>query len=145
MAHVGQTFPPYRYTVERGKILEFVQAIGDDNPVYRDREAAKRAGYREVIAPPTFLTVMDNWAGPDLETRCRQLGIDPLKVLHGEQEYVYHAPIHPGDELTATARVSEVYEKEGKSGKMLFIVTDKEYLRGSETVAVCRTTTVVRS
>lgn len=145
MARIGYEFAPHRFTVERGKIREFVRAVGDENPVYTDPDTACRAGYPDVIAPPTFLTVMDNWAGPDFETRCRELEIDPLKVLHGEQGYEYFAPIHPGDEIEATARVTDVYEKEGKSGPMTFIVVEKVYKRKDQTVAVCRSTTVVRS
>lgn len=145
MARIGYEFAPHRFTVERGKIREFVRAVGDENPIYTDPDTASRAGYPDVIAPPTFLTVMDNWAGPDFEIRCRELEIDPLKVLHGEQEYEYFAPIHPGDEIEATARVTDVYEKEGKSGPMTFIVVEKVYQRKDQTVAVCRSTTVVRS
>ncbi|MEW6443061.1 MAG: MaoC family dehydratase N-terminal domain-containing protein [bacterium] len=145
MAKVGYEFAPHRFTVERGKIREFVRAIGDDNPVYTDPQAAGAAGYRDVIAPPTYLTVMDNWSGPDFESRCRELEIDPLKVLHAEQAYEYLADIHPGDELDATARVTEVYEKSGKSGHLLFIVVEKTYKRNAQPVAVCRSTTVVRN
>ncbi len=144
MATVGQKFEEHRLTMERGKIREFVQAIGDDNPIYTDPDAAKAAGYKDVVAPPTYLTVMDNWSGPDFQTRCRELEIDPLKVLHGEQGYEYLEDIYPGDELTATAEVTEVYEKEGRSGRMVFIVMKKEYKRGGNTVAICRSTTVVR-
>jgi len=144
MARVGQKFEEHSFTVERGKVREFVQAIGDDNPIYTDRDAAKAAGYKDVIAPPTFLTVMDNWAGPDFETRCHELEIDPLKVLHGEQGYEYFREIYPGDDLTATVEVTDVYEKEGRSGRMVFIVMTKEYKRDGQPVAICHSTTVVR-
>lgn len=144
MAKVGQKFKEHRFTIERGKIREFVQAIGDENPIYTDPDAARAAGYKDVVAPPTYLTVMDNWSGPDFQTRCRELEIDPLKVLHGEQGYEYLEHIYPGDELTATGEVTEVYEKEGRSGRMTFIVTKKEYKRDGRPVAVCRSTTVVR-
>ena len=145
MAKVGYEFAPHSFTIERGKIKEFVNAIGDDHAVHTDPDAAKAAGYRDVIAPPTYLTVMDNWSGPDFEDRCRELEIDPLKVLHAEQAYEYLADIYPGDELTETSKVTEVSEKEGKTGRLLFIVMEKSYKRKNETVAICRTTTVVRN
>jgi acyl dehydratase len=145
MAKVGYEFAPHSFTIERGKIKEFVQAVGEDNPVYTDPQAAKAAGYRDVIAPPTYLTVMENWSGPDFESRCLELEIDPLKVLHAEQAYEYRSDIYPGDELTATAKVTEVFDKEGKTGHLLFITTEKSFKRRNETVAICRTTTVVRN
>src|SRR5690606_41628823 len=52
--------PPHTtYEVGRAKIAEFADAIGDDNPLHRDVEAAKEAGYPDVIAPPTFLTIIN--------------------------------------------------------------------------------------
>ena len=144
MAEVGQKFNEFSFIVERGKIKEFVQAIGDGNPLYTDKAAAEAAGYPDVIVPPTFLTIMDNWAGPDFDQRCRLLEIDPLKVLHAEQGYEYLKPIHPGDELTAVIEVTDIYEKQGKSGKMTFIVMKKEYLLNNEIVAVCYGNTGVR-
>ena len=57
-ALVGRSYPPSAvYEVGRGKIAEFARAIGDDDPVYRDPEAAKAAGHPDVIAPPTFAIV----------------------------------------------------------------------------------------
>ncbi len=53
--YLGRTFPPTEpYEVSRVKIAEFASAIGDSNPLYRDREAAQAAGHRDVPAPPTF-------------------------------------------------------------------------------------------
>lgn len=46
------------YEVSRLKIMEYAQAIGDPNPVYRDLDAARQAGYPDVIAPPTFAVVV---------------------------------------------------------------------------------------
>ena len=43
------------FPVEAGHILTFARAIGDDNPVYRDEEAAVAAGLGGIIAPPTFV------------------------------------------------------------------------------------------
>lgn len=145
MKRIGYEFPPHSFTVERSKIKEFVQAIGDDNPIYTDREAALAAGYKDIVAPPTFFTVMDNWEGIAFEDRCRELEINPLKVLHGEQAYEFFADLYPGDVLVATTKVIDEYEKEGRSGKILFLVIAKEYKRDDQTVAICRSTTVVRS
>lgn len=53
---VGRTYPPTEpYEVGREKIREFAVAVGDENPVYTDPEAAKAFGHQDVIAPPTFV------------------------------------------------------------------------------------------
>ena len=57
--YLGRTFAaPEPYEVSRVKIAEFADAIGDPNPLYRDRAAAQAAGYPDVIAPPTFAIVI---------------------------------------------------------------------------------------
>jgi hypothetical protein len=44
-----------KFPVEAGHILMFARSVGDDNPVYRDEEEAKKTEARGVIAPPTFV------------------------------------------------------------------------------------------
>lgn len=140
----GKELPPHRITVERGKIREFALATGDDNPLYVDREAAVQAGYRDVIAPPTFGIALELWAGLDFEALCRALALDPVKVLHGEEGYEYCGELHPGDEVTLRTRVVAVTEKQGEKGGgmwLLALETAFENAAG-ETVLKKRTTVV---
>src|SRR6478672_12988368 len=52
---VGKAFPyDEAFCVGVEKIREFARAIGDDNPLYRDRDAARAAGYPDLVAPLTF-------------------------------------------------------------------------------------------
>ena len=52
---VGKPFPyPMSYIVGVEKIRNFAEAIGDDNPIYWDRAAARAAGHADLVAPPTF-------------------------------------------------------------------------------------------
>ncbi|MDQ1696208.1 MAG: hypothetical protein QOJ03_1561, partial [Frankiaceae bacterium] len=56
---IGREYPASEtYEVSRELIRRFADAIGDSSPVYRDVEAAKALGHPDVIAPPTFLTVL---------------------------------------------------------------------------------------
>ena len=56
---IGRSYPSTEpYEVGREKIREFADAIKDDSPLYRDAEAAKAAGYPDVIAPPTFAVIL---------------------------------------------------------------------------------------
>ncbi|MCF6095392.1 MaoC family dehydratase N-terminal domain-containing protein [Microaerobacter geothermalis] len=120
---IGFTFEPYTYLVERGKIREFALAIGDDNPIYYDRERAVAQGFRDIPIPPTFATVIDMWAGPDFEQLIAALKLNPLKVLHGEQEYQYLEEICAGDEITGKSKVISAAAKRG----MKFITLETEY------------------
>lgn len=123
----GKELSPYTFFIEKGKIKEFVQAVGDSNPVYVDKVFATKLGYKDVIAPPTFGTSIDFWGGPDFPELCRLLGLDPLQVLHGGQEYVYYREIYPGDEITARPKLAKFIRRQGKSQGIRMITLETEY------------------
>ena len=105
---VGRSYPASGpYEVGREKIREFADAIGDADPVYRDTEAAKAAGHPDVIAPPTFPTVITMRAQRVL-IQDPELGLDYSRVVHGEQSFQYHRPVHAGDRLVTTVYVDGI-------------------------------------
>jgi acyl dehydratase len=124
-SYIGQSGAPVTMHVERGKIREFAQAIKDDDPLYFDEEYA-RAEAGGIMPPVTFLQTIQHW---DRDGSGRaHLPFDLKRVLHGEQEYEFLAPIHAGDVLTAVSRIVDVYEKPGKrGGSMNFAVAETEY------------------
>jgi acyl dehydratase len=105
---VGRSYPPSRaYEVGREKIREFADAIGDPDPVYRDADAARAAGYLDVIAPPTFAIVVTMPAQEALVCD-PDLGLDYSKVVHREQSFQQHRPIRAGDRLVTTVHVDDI-------------------------------------
>jgi acyl dehydratase len=105
---VGRAFPPTApYLVGREKVREFARAVFATSPLNTDPEAARDAGYRDVVAPPTFPVVIQ-------EATLQQLlaepdaGIDFTRVVHGDQRFEYTRPVVAGDELTATLAVTAV-------------------------------------
>lgn len=118
---IGKQYPPIIWEVERGKIRELVRAIGDPNPVYTDKDAALKEGYRDCPAPPTFLTVPAMWAG-SMATAVVDLQINFAMVLHGEEEYEYYGEIYPGDVITGAPTVTSIEEKQSKSGRTMDMV-----------------------
>lgn len=110
---IGKEFPSTTYEVGREKIREFANAVGADNPVHHDREAAKAAGFRDVVAPPMFCVVYSAAAmGPAILDP--DVGINLAAMLHGSQEFEWGEPVCSGDEITTTPRCTEIYEKDGK-------------------------------
>jgi len=118
------------YEVSREMIRKFADAIGDQNPVYRDIEAAKALGHPDVIAPPTFLTVLGFrlGVGPIGDA---DLGLNYALVVHGEQRYVHHRPARAGDVLTQTSVIEDIRDA-GKNELM----TIKQEIRTTEGEAV---------
>lgn len=105
---VGRVFAPTApYLVGREKVREFARAVLATSPLNHDPEAARAAGFADVVAPPTFPVVVQ-------EATLAQLlaepdgGIDFTRVVHGEQRFSYTRPVVAGDELTATLAVTSV-------------------------------------
>jgi acyl dehydratase len=106
--YIGRTFPPGApYEVSRVKIAEFADAIGDPNPVYRDRGAAQGAGHPDVIAPPTFAIVI-SMASSGQAMGDPGFGLNYSMVVHGEERFEYTRPIVAGDILVATSTISNI-------------------------------------
>ena len=120
---IGYSFPPFTIEVERGKIRELALAIGDENPIYQSREAAQAAGYPDVPLFPTAPTLFTFWGNAKMVSQIVSLGINVMRVLHGEEEYEYLAPINPGDILTGVMTVVDGKTRQGKDGSSMDILT----------------------
>ena len=137
----GKTFPPYEFRVERGKIKEFADAIGDTNPIYRDTEHAAMSVYRGIPAPPTLLRTF--LYEPTAARDALQVK-DWSYIVHGEQEFEYLAPIVAGDVLQAQDRILSITEKESRrAGKLQIAVIETTFKnQRGETVQIARRTLV---
>lgn len=140
-AKVGMSFEPFHFTIERGKIKEFAIAIGDENPLYMSIEAAKEAGFRDVPIPPTFPTVIEMWAGADFDELIQVLELDPMKVLHGEQEYEYMQDVCAGDVITGQTKVVNAATKRGMT---LFTLETTFVNQADEVVIIARSLVIER-
>jgi acyl dehydratase len=105
---VGRAYPPDRpYEVGREKIREFAAAIGDDNPAYTDADAARALGHPDVIAPPTFVFTVTFQEAANV-VRDPKLGLDYDRMVHGDQRFAYHRPVHAGDLLSVTSTIESI-------------------------------------
>jgi acyl dehydratase len=122
--YVGRVFPASEpYEVSRVKIAEFATAIGDPNPVYRDRKAARAAGHADVIAPPTFAIVI-SMAGSGAALADPGLGLNYAMVVHGEQRFTYVRPLTAGDIVTAQVTLTDIRD----SGRNVMLTTSTDIM-----------------
>jgi acyl dehydratase len=134
---IGKPTGAHRVRIERGPVSFFAKSLLDDNPVYRDPEAAKKAGFADIPAPPTFSFAMQHQgAFGELQPPDPTDGTNPMHavmgdlyakgalILHGEQEFEYHRPVVVGDVLSGESTVVDAYEKETDSAVMTFIVIE---------------------
>jgi acyl dehydratase len=128
---VGVEVETGRFEVTKEHILSFCEALDDTNPLFTDEEAAKSGPYGSVVAPPAFYTSIRTGGGLDPKLRYGNL------QLNAGQHWEYRAPVRPGDVITATSKVHDIYEKTGRTGRMVFLVRRTTYTnQDGETVAI---------
>lgn len=110
---VGHRFTPVTARVEPGRLRYFLKTLGEKNPIYRDETAARAAGYAGTPVPPTYLFCLEMMDTENPFEMLATLKIDLGRVLHGEQSFVYRAPVVVGDTLTFEPRVVSVTDKKG--------------------------------
>jgi len=110
---VGRTYPPSGpYAVDAAGIAAFALAVSSTDPVHTDAEAARAAGYRDVIAPPTFAVSLAQQVDRQFIAD-PEAGVDFSRVVHGEQKFVHHRPITAGDQVLGTLTVDSVRQAGG--------------------------------
>ena len=138
---IGREAVSEAVTLERSRLRLFVRLLGyPPDGVHRDLAAARAAGHPDLLVPPTYL------AGLETETEAiyrtlEDVGVDLAAVLNGEQHFTHHRPLHAGDEIVFTTRVTDVYARGG--GRLEFLVRESAVTRGGELVAELRNTIVV--
>ena len=139
--YVGRTFAPTEpYEVSRVKIAEFATAIGEQSPLCYSVEAAKQAGYPDVIAPPTFAIVIAITSSAQV-THDSGLGLNYARVVHGEQSFEHSRPLHAGDVVVWQATIESV--RQVRDMTMLTTATQIRTVDG-EHVCTARSTLVER-
>jgi acyl dehydratase len=138
---IGHEFSSFTTDVEKGRLRFFAKAIGETNPIYTDEAAAMEAGYRALVAPPTFSMVLD-MDGPDEVMPVLDLfKLDIARILHGSQDFEYYEPICAGDRITVTARVADIFDKKG--GALDFVVMEFSYTNQDGVLVAKATSTLV--
>jgi acyl dehydratase len=138
---IGKTYPATTYAVGREKVREYALAVGETNALYLDVDAARAAGYDDVVAPPMFAVVYSMPAvaqalfDPDV-------GIDFAHMVHGGQDFEWGPLVVAGDEITTTATISDVTKRAGRG---FFVFESTSTNQRGETVCVGRWTNIVRS
>jgi acyl dehydratase len=138
---IGKAYEPITYAVGREKIREYAAAVGEKNPLHFDIEAARAAGYTDVVAPPMFVVVYTaRSVGPAILDP--EVGINFAMMVHGGQEFVWGPVVIAGDEITTTTTVKEIADRRGMGFYVFESVSRNE--RG-ETVCTGTWTNIVRS
>ncbi|GAI50812.1 unnamed protein product, partial [marine sediment metagenome] len=137
--------------VEKGAIRRYADAVDDRNPVYWDEEYARNSRYGSIVAPSGFFGWPTTWTGgmplrsrlaDEVSTALAQAGY--RRGLDGGIEYEFFCPVRAGDVLTALPRVTDIYEREGRTGKAVFFVIETTYTNQSGDLVAKERQTLIR-
>ncbi|HEY8515783.1 MAG TPA: MaoC family dehydratase N-terminal domain-containing protein [Candidatus Binatia bacterium] len=109
------TYPP----ITAEELISYAKSLGVTDPIYLDEEAAKRGPYGGLVAFPTFVVKLrgGQHMPPEVAREMNKLG-----GFDAGKDIEFGVPIRPGDVITATSTITELYEKTGRSGSMWFVV-----------------------
>src|SRR5258708_883694 len=142
---IGYSFPPFVVEIERVKIQELALAIGENNPVYQNWQAAQEAGFQDIPLLPTTGTIFLFWENAHFVKQLTELGIDFSQLLHREEEYEYLAPLYPGEILTGVMTVLDGTTRKGPHNTFINLVTLKLHYTNQQGQPVLIATTRLAS
>jgi len=142
LSHIGREGAPRREIVTRRDIRKYAIATDNRQSKYLDGD----------VAPPLFHLHLFWDVLPLNELSPDGVSIDSLlpkfpleKAMAGGLDIRYCKPIRPGDWLTATRTLTNVYEKAGRSGPLIFYEVLMEVRDdGGELVVSEKTTRILR-
>jgi acyl dehydratase len=128
------------YAVGREKVREYAHAVGETDARYLDPDAARAAGFADVVAPPMFAAV---YCAPALLPALvdPEIGMDFARMVHAAQEFTWGEPVVAGDEITTEAELEESSER---GGLQYFVFRTRSTNQRGELVSEGRWTNLVR-
>ena len=133
-----------RHPVNQPMVDHWLDAMGDQNPIYRDEAAAKAAGHPGTVAPPAMIQVwtMMGLGGvrPDDDPLGKILELFDeagyVGVVATNCEQTYHRYLRPGEEVSVAAELTDVVgPKQTALGEAFFITQTITWSVGDEDVA----------
>jgi acyl dehydratase len=137
---IGKTYPITTYAVGREKIREYAAAVGETNPLHHDVDAARAAGYVDLVAPPMFAVV---YAGRSVVPAIfdPDVGLNFAMMVHGSQEFTWGPVVVAGDEISTTTTVEDISERGGMAFYIFESVSENQH---GETVCTGTWSNIVR-
>jgi acyl dehydratase len=150
LALIGKESAPITREVYAKDIRRFCYAVGDLNPLYLDEAFAGETRFGGIIAPPMFFDIPTVLEHSQEELRADGLPLDgllpPIKAarsMAGGNEIEFFKAVRIGDRITRISKIADIYEKEGRSGPLVFTIIENRYSnQDGELVAVDRMTAI---
>jgi hydroxyacyl-ACP dehydratase HTD2-like protein with hotdog domain len=133
---IGRETPPWTIEATKLDLKRFAVATDDLNPLYFDEEYARNSRHGDIIAPPLFYMAPLTNPVPESELRPDGLPYEgkfpipptPLpRLMDGGTEIEFFLPIRVGDTLTGRSKIVDIYQKEGRTGPLIFVAREARF------------------
>ena len=119
---------PAQEEIGRASIRYFALALGDDNPLYRDDEYARQAGFPALVAPPTMVVESCQYAvGPPDDHgyigHAWDLPVEGCRMIRAGNAYEFFRPVLPSDRISVVWTLEDISERASSRGGTLLFVT----------------------
>lgn len=135
---IGKEVSSFSYKITREKVLEFLNALQESNPVFSDQEYAKRLGYEDTPLPPTANTMILFWGNPDFYSDMESIGINKNRFLHYREEYTNLLPLYPDRIVHVKAVITDV-----KIGKMEMVSSKTTFYNEKKQECIAVDSTII--
>ncbi len=102
---VGKEYPPHEYEITAEETKKYAFGYNEELPLFTDESRPQG-----IVAPPMFAVryagtaIAQAFFDPDLNA-------DLGRLVHGEQEMEFIAPVRPGDNITSVLKIVSIEEK----------------------------------
>ncbi|MFT4084776.1 MAG: MaoC family dehydratase N-terminal domain-containing protein [Nocardioides sp.] len=153
-ARVGTVAARASGEVTRREWQRWAVAVGDLDPLWFDPDAARAAGYDDVIAPPLYVqyavlgvTPLDTLR-PDGSSGAASGNLSfPLapRRMAGGESTTFHLPCYHHDEIAMVRTIASIEEKHGRSGSFVLVTWRTTYTnQRDQLVAEASTSMIAR-
>ena len=116
---VGKRWPAQEYEVGREKVREYADVLGCGSALHLDHDAARHAGFRAAVAPPTFAAVYvaRSLAGAMFDPASGifdpEEGLAGYRFVQRRQHFEWLEPVCSGDRISTVASLAEAEDRDG--------------------------------
>lgn len=140
----GFVTPAVSVQVERDRIRFLASVLEEHAAVHHHLEAARAAGYPDLLAPPSFPFTIEMAADEErrrlgLATLPELIGCDMRHLLHGSEQNLYARPIFAGDEVELVSRVIGFSDRKGGLLEVADLETEIRHAVRGRLVTIRRT------
>jgi len=138
------------YVVTRKDIKRFAQAIGDPNPLYYDEVYARTTRFNTIVAPPlfgqafAFEDVPADHLLPDGSPVEAAVPLPARKLVGGGSVFENYIRFKPGDTIVVASKITDIHTKQGKRGRLYFIVHETCFYNQRQELAAKEVTTFIK-